>query len=757
MNEVIIRILDSSNNVLGDLDLKDFNDFPLVITKGIVNLDNLKTRTGTYTKTFKVPNTKNNSTLLSNVDNINTRKDINNSLDRKPCAIIVNGNEIEKGFVQVSKSYNGFEVENFELVFFGNNIDWVKQASETKLNSLTFANNAQVYDLTNIQAANSATSSTYDHCYPYISRGGTEGINTSKVEDYFPCFYLSNTLKRGLNELGWNVNSNFLNDADINKLACDLNGDMRVAQSVVDDSKTRASNTSNQQFLAYGVPAKLTKINFQDETTYPNEDNNNNYDPLTGFYKAPSTGRYTFEVSLNIINFNNPNNTNPLTRELQVYVCKGDSTSVINASSANVLDFKKKLVNVTDDINVVFQLSSNLVKDEEVVLRFRFEPIAPLLDGQNAGEFGAGSFFEVQRSYELKEGDDFNLNDVIPDDIKLIDVINDFTRMFNIYYWTDIKTKTIYLEPRNTFFKDTVDALDWSDKLALNKSYEIDYVSSYKRNIKFSYKDLDSDEWLKGWQKTYKRKYGEYTHELPNRFGEGTTEIKLDLFSASYQHIANEATPLNERPYTTLKYWNEYKEGYPDTRINGYNSRIFFFQYAEQYELNGDRRTYSINGRTSNFIPYASFEEYNNTTPPQNLSFTGDDGLFNTYYSKMMKNIEEGGRLVGYFNLTSVDIDNLDFRKLVYINAPAQARGYYLVESVEDYNPIKNGLTKVSLFKFEDLGSVDIDDSQQGNNNSSDDNASEETLDPIFIEKDGLLVEVWHELSDGTGYRQVFK
>ena len=90
MNEVIIRILDSSNNVLGDLDLKDFNDFPLVITKGIVNLDNLKTRTGTYTKTFKVPNTKNNSTLLSNVDNINTRKDINNSLDRKPCAIIVN-------------------------------------------------------------------------------------------------------------------------------------------------------------------------------------------------------------------------------------------------------------------------------------------------------------------------------------------------------------------------------------------------------------------------------------------------------------------------------------------------------------------------------------------------------------------------------------------------------------------------------------------------------------------------------------------
>lgn len=742
MNEVIIRILDNSNNVLGDLDLKDFNDFPLVITKGIVNLDNLKTRTGTYTKTFKVPNTKNNSTLLSNVDNINTRKDINNSLDRKPCAIIVNGNEIEKGFVQVSKSYNGFEVENFELVFFGNNIDWVKQASETKLNSLTFANNAQVYDLTSIQAANSATSSTYDHCYPYISRGGTEGINTSKVEDYFPCFYLSNTLKRGLNELGWNVNSNFLNDADINKLACDLNGDMRVSQSVVDDSKSRASLNAID-FLN----SNKNNIIYQDDTTPPNEDIEDNYNTTTGEYTAPTTGRYTFEHQYDIFDVS--------------FTQAGASAYLIgvadvNGSEAYRSGLSEYYFNPKDTTSTVTIKYTLLLNQGDKVKFFHQLRIVGQTFSVTA-KIQVGSFFKAQRSYELKEGDDFNLNEVIPDDIKLLDVINDFTRMFNIYYWTDIKTKTIYLEPRNTFFKDTVDALDWSDKLALDKSYEIDYVSSYKRNIKFSYKDLDSDEWLKGWQKTYKRKYGEYTHELPNRFGEGTTEIKLDLFSASYQHKAEEVTPLNERPYTTLKYWNEYKEEYPDTRINGYNSRIFFFQYGQQQELNGDLRTYSIEGNESNDIPYASFEEYNNTTPPQNLSFTGDDGLFNTYYSKMMKNIEEGGRLIGYFNLTSVDIDNLDFRKLVYINAPAQVRGYYLVESVEDYNPIKNGLTKVSLFKFEDLGSVDIDDSQQGNNNSSDDNASEETLDPIFIERDGLLVEVWHELSDGTGYRQVFK
>ena len=104
--------------------------------------------------------------------------------------------------------------------------------------------------------------------------------------------------------------------------------------------------------------------------------------------------------------------------------------------------------------------------------------------------------------------------------------------MFNIYYWTDIKSKTVYFEPRDSFFKASSSALDWTNKLDISNKYEVDYVSSYKRSIKFGYKDLNNDTWLKEWQNKNKRKYAEYIHTLPDRFGEGTTEIKLDLFSA---------------------------------------------------------------------------------------------------------------------------------------------------------------------------------------------------------------------------------
>ena len=60
--------------------------------------------------------------------------------------------------------------------------------------------------------------------------------------------------------------------------------------------------------------------------------------------------------------------------------------------------------------------------------------------------------------------------------------------MFNIYYWTDVKTKKVYFEPRDVFFNSQSTALDWSSKLDLSNGYEVDYVSTYKRTVNFSYK-----------------------------------------------------------------------------------------------------------------------------------------------------------------------------------------------------------------------------------------------------------------------------
>ena len=739
--QVTIRILDTDNSVLGDLDLKDFTDFPLVITKGIVNIDNLKARTGSYTKVFKVPNTKNNAALLNSVDDINSRKDYKDALNRKPCAIMVDGAEIEKGFIQVSRVYNGFELDSFELVFFGNNVDWVKQASELKLNEVTYLNNTQTYTFANILTVNGSDSDTYDHCYPYISRGGNEAGSDTRVSDYYPCYYLKGLIVRGLNHLGYNVSSQFLEKANIEKLACDLNPKFELTESDINATIIRAEKTTpTTTTLNIGDEHRIV---FNDDSVSPNKDNGGNYDNSTGIYTVPRSGRYIVNVFLKRFD----RNTNPINGAELKIVKSGDSTSSIG--SGIVLDNQNVFIpaSVSSDFgDKTFIYEVDLQQGQEISIYM----VAPTSNVQTIS-YNAETYCTFQVKSEIVEGDSYDLNSVIPDSIKLLDVINDFTRMFNIYYWTDIKTKTIYFEERDNFFGSEPTAFDWTNKLDLSNKYELNYVSSYKRNINFKYKDVDNDGFLKKWQEKNKRKYASYEHTLPDRFTEGTTEISLDLFSATYGHNAKEATPLSilgydgELVFTTLKIWNEYLAGgeIPEERISSYNPRIFNFNFGNQTSEGGTLRQISQDGTLSTDIPYAVFEDYNNTTASINLSFTGEDGLFSTYYAKMLKNIEEGGRLIAYFNLDSVDIENLDFRKLVYIDYPAEVKGYYLIESVIDFNPLKDTLTKVSLFKYENLGSVSIDIDQEGINDIAIDESTEEKPpEPIYVEDGSFLVEV---------------
>ena len=733
MNDVVIRILDTSNTVLGDLDLTSFTDFPLVLTKGIVNLDNLKARTGTFSKTFKVPNTKNNANLLSNVDNINSRKDYRDALNRKPCVIIVSGTQIDKGFIQVGKVFDGFDLDSYELVFFGNNIDWVKGASELKLRDINYKNNTQDYSKSVINTVNASNSDVYDNCYPYISKGGNEDVGSlnAQVRDFYPSFYIRSIIERGLNDLGWNISSSFLESTHIKRLACDLSPSFTVAEDVVKDSVSRAELTSNLEF-GY-LDTKI--VIFDDDSTPPNEDLNNHYNTSTGKYTLPATGRYNVDYSLKFYNWVGITGT-LVNVTIGVYsngILK--SESIRNNLNQDIINTLTGTLSVSDNIN------------SNITIRVSFD--GNISSPVSSGQVLDGSFFRVQRQAEIVEGNSFNLNEIIPSSPTLLDVINDFTRMFNIYYWTDVKTKTIYLEPRDTFFESKTSALDWTNKLDIGKGYEVDYISSYKRNVEFKYKDLNNDEWLKGWQDLNKRIYARYNHVLPERFAEGSNTVELGLFSAVYSHDCVEVSPVNANlVFTSLKVWNEYRnpESAPSDRITNYNPKIFLFNNGTQLNVSGGNRQIKKFGSLETTIPYGIFETYNNTTSDINLSFTGNDGLFSTYYSNMFKNIEEGGRLIAYLNLTSTDVDNLDFRKLVYIDRPSKLNGYYLIEQVIDYNPLSDGLTKVSLFKFENLGSVAIDGTQQGNNSNNDDSGNTPApLQPIYVEDGSNLIEVYIE------------
>ncbi len=628
------------------------------------------------------------------------------------------------------------------------------------MSSIQWRNNTQTVSSTAITTYNASSSDTYDVAFPYVSRGGNESAQNSTVNDYYPVFYLRSVIERGLNELGWNVSSDFLTDVDVKKLVCDFPLNFIVSESDVDATRVRATKTNADQPLTLN---NTDTIEFNDDSTPPNQDANGNYNNSTYVYTVPDTANYnllvTFGASQVVFSGNDfsPAVIRLVNNDTNAIIDQQEDSGGLEAGVGNRYQYQANFNNIA------------LTAGTKISFRVFAQNLDGTLSALNYNDFnilGSDSsfptYFKIERKAGLESGDIYNLNSVIPDSITLLDVINDFTRLFNVYYWSDIKTKKIYFEPRNTFFKAQTEAIEWTDKLDIGNKYELDYVSSYKRNIEFSYRDVNNDEYLKEWQKVNKRNYAQYIHTLPDRFAEGTTKIELELFSASYAHVATEATPLDSGvsnsnlAFTTLLYWNEFlTEGIPTERISSYNPRIFFFNNATQTSDNGVSRLISnVDGTESTTISYGIFETYNNTDTVQNLSFTNgtktdgteDKGLFATYYSKMLKNIEEGGRLIAYFNLSSTDIENLDFRKLIYLDNDYDVRGYYLIESVIDYKPVENGLTKVSLFKFENLGSVSIDGSQQGNNSEdTDEGNTPPVLQPIYVEDGAQLIEVMIE------------
>tara|TARA_R110000851_G_scaffold197235_1_gene348286 strand:+ start:5410 stop:8367 length:2958 start_codon:yes stop_codon:yes gene_type:complete len=128
--------IDWENSVVGELDVTDHTDFPLALTFQIADFKNLTATTGDYSKTFKVPATKNNNKLLKYLYNPASIND-NKLTERKPCRILVNNLYSLVGLIQIDGSGGyGENALYYNCVFFGSNLNWSKLLEEELLNDV---------------------------------------------------------------------------------------------------------------------------------------------------------------------------------------------------------------------------------------------------------------------------------------------------------------------------------------------------------------------------------------------------------------------------------------------------------------------------------------------------------------------------------------------------------------------------------------------------------------------------------------------
>ena len=346
----------------------------------------------------------------------------------------------------------------------------------------------------------------------------------------------------------------------------------------------------------------------------------------------------------------------------------------------------------------------------------------------------------------VEYGQTYNLTDVMNPDYKQIDFIKGIAHAYNLQMTTDETTKTVYIEPFDSFYKPYKDAIDWTGKLSRADEITDKWIENdLKRSIVFKYKSDSADAKVKVRGETYfddvEDEYP-YRETLPDTFEKGDSTFENPFFAGTYnaKNTNTTAKPNIDTAYSAclwtgnhgsetsarsnkgfdflprLLYWNKYSPA-SGTPFFLTKKRAKVQTWSADTELIAADATLIGTTALSGIYPQATMVNRDSTTSP-NLAYGNvwvrdyDDatgvytayqtgkGLYDTYYKNMVEMLKRSPRLrTVSLDLKVSDIINLDFRKLVYIDGV-----YWRINRVVDYMPNNNSTTKVELIEWFQIG-----------------------------------------------------
>jgi len=281
------------------------------------------------------------------------------------------------------------------------------------------------------------------------------------------------------------------------------------------------------------------------------------------------------------------------------------------------------------------------------------------------------------------------MNKIIPKKTKQSDFILSIIKMFNLYIVQDKYNPTkLIVKTRDKFYEDGIE-LDWTKKLDI-KSVDIEPISNTQKKITtFTYKEDSKDNLNKKYQETTNEIYGQLQYVLENQFIKNIETVE-PIFAPTvmlngYRYGQNNQLPyINSRnPNNNLRilYLGDVLDGYftyydVATGIGDYQSK---YRYAGHFYPNAFEPTYDLNFGVCDFYAH----RYNSLT---------NNNLFNNYYRTQMDIFDNGHILTAYFDLSYVDVANLNLNERIYVYD-----SWWNINKIIDFQINKKMLTKVEL------------------------------------------------------------
>lgn len=371
-------------------------------------------------------------------------------------------------------------------------------------------------------------------------------------------------------------------------------------------------------------------------------------------------------------------------------------------------ELKNVVLNAGDEISIVLELGTNALSN---LIAYSYLET----DAIDNWRVQIAEFTNIR--FSLKEqiqlGDTFRINNHIPRGIKVIDLIKEFKTMFNLYFDCDTKRKTVLVESRDDFYLPLSDSEDITQSIDLSTNPVIDFSTDYLKRLEFAYREDTSDKNLTRWQKFWNKTYALYTHTFPtsNRFEIGTLSNSLSLFAPSINGYLQDG---ENRLITSLikQEWEDAKNA--ALPINDqYNTRIYQLVLGVQYGRDGNPLVNNsgdtpLVGLMEGFGAVPTFED-------RKLTFNGSGGLVDQFYLKTLTNIDDSILITIKQKINLYKFFSLDLKKPLYISAPEKIKGYYLFDSINNYDVVEESPVTVTLIKYKDYAEATLDLTQTTN------------------------------------------
>ena len=676
---------------------KDF-----AITKQISNIGEIDSRHGDYSTSFTVPMTANNVRILRYTPELNNSSDVN-QFRRYNGQLVEDEAVISDGYYQVV-SFSPSKKEA-KLKFFGGNSDWFDLLKDRYIN-IEVKTGEFPYLLTDFQhdftSTNVVGSWDYSKPYYYFFRdNGRNSFSTNKQnnidyqEDFSAAFLEKKLFNRIFDSVGIKTQGTLFNDISFDQTIIASTNDTRDIFLSEDNISNVSIPQTTTEIVQEGTP-NWTKLQF-----------------TAGDYNSQWDGaKFTAKNSIGDLRFNFFVSVEALASVTGIKIRWRKNGVLQTAQNMNFESGSYERV-------FGYQLIETNVNSNDSY-EFEFAYVGPVAGVQVLVLGNQNSGLTITEKFVAPSVD---ATKILPK-IKQTDFIKDILIRYGVISFYDVKTKTLTLNKFEDIDNNRVFAPDWTNKIDLSKAVDVDFTKMLSNYGKRSIFDFEDDTEADSMGSTYKSLFG-------RNAGTGIIDINNDFLSDENTIYTSPYAPTLARytfPLRTTPNIGEWYVPYiPTQKIDSTDQfgkaiyedqeikpRLLYALTVKISDINNMGYTQAtIDGSLYSNIGYGYYaksklddmgtrglNESKESIMFGNLDnqfFVGDSLLERNYslYNKMLNN---PFYVSLYMNLTSLDVQQLDFFTPIFLSFKYDS-GYYYIDSVEQYKG-DGSTTKVNLVKI---------------------------------------------------------